>query len=221
MPCGPLLQIDRQIAEAPLAVPHRTILKGNQLLHGERLQLEDLGTGDQRAVDREEGVLRGRPDQAYCPALDIGEQGILLRLVEPVDLVDEEQCAPPVPSLDGGSPDGLADIGHRSLDAAQLDEAALGAGGNEAGQACLPRPGRAIEDDRGEAVGLNGATKELSLAEDMGLTGVLLQRPRTHARRKRGVGRQRIRSLRRAEKIIHLLSIAGAHFAGKATGPVP
>ena len=125
----------------------------------EQLELENLGAGDKRAVDREEGILRGRPDKTHRSPLDIGKKGILLRFVEAVDLVDKKKCASAVPRLDGGRSDCLADVGHGSLDAAQLDEAALRPGGDEPGQACLSRAGRAVEDDRGEAVGLDGTAQ--------------------------------------------------------------
>ena len=59
----------------------------------------------------------------------------------------------------------------------------------------------------------------------MGLARVLLQRPRTHARRKRGIGGKGggttgIGVARISEKILHVISMSGAYFAGKATAAV-
>ena len=45
-------------------------------------------------IDREERVLGGGADEDHEPLLHRREQGVLLRLVEPVDLVDEEDGAP-------------------------------------------------------------------------------------------------------------------------------
>ena len=63
---------------------------GRDLLVGERLQLDDGAAGEQRGVDLEVGVLGRRPDQRQQPALDAGEERILLALVEAVDLVEEQ-----------------------------------------------------------------------------------------------------------------------------------
>ena len=57
----------------------------------ERLELKDPAAADQRAVDGEERVLRRRADQDHDAFFDVGQQHVLLRLVEAVDLVDEQQ----------------------------------------------------------------------------------------------------------------------------------
>ena len=56
----------------------------------QRLQLENLRARDQRAVDGEERVLGGRPQQADHAALDIGQQRVLLRAIEAMDFIDEQ-----------------------------------------------------------------------------------------------------------------------------------
>ena len=61
-----------------------------QILVGERLQLDDLAAGEERRVDLEVRVLGRRADQRHEPFLDGGQQRVLLRLVEAVDLVEEE-----------------------------------------------------------------------------------------------------------------------------------
>src|SRR5262249_54673150 len=49
----------------------------------------------ERGVDLERGVLGGGADQHDCALLHVGQEGVLLRLVESVDLVDEQHGRPP------------------------------------------------------------------------------------------------------------------------------
>ena len=67
--------------------------EGDDLRFGERLQGVDAAAGEQRGVEFEGGVLGGGADQADGAALDVGQEGVLLRLVEAMDLVDEEDGA--------------------------------------------------------------------------------------------------------------------------------
>jgi len=53
------------------------------------------------------------------------------------------------------------------------------------GERGLPDPWRPEEDDRRDAVRLDGPSQELARAEDVLLAGILIQRARTHPRRKR------------------------------------
>ena len=55
------------------------------------LELEHAAAADQRAVDCEERVLGGRPHKDDDAVLHLGQQHILLGLIEAVDFVDEEQ----------------------------------------------------------------------------------------------------------------------------------
>ena len=59
----------------------------------ERLQDEHLRAREQRRVDLERRVLGGGADEDEVAGLDAGQEGVLLRLVEAVDLVDEEDRA--------------------------------------------------------------------------------------------------------------------------------
>ena len=75
-----------------------------QILVGERLQLDDLAAREQRRVDLEVRVLGRRSDQRHEPFLDGGQQRVLLRLVEAVDLVEEEDRPLPVRRRAGRAP---------------------------------------------------------------------------------------------------------------------
>ncbi len=62
----------------------------------ERLEPEQRRAAEQRRVDLEVRVLGGGADQHEQAALDRRQQGVLLGLVEPVDLVEEQDRALPV-----------------------------------------------------------------------------------------------------------------------------
>ncbi|MET8772118.1 hypothetical protein [Streptomyces sp. NPDC004658] len=59
----------------------------------EAFEDEDLGAGEEGAVEFEARVLRGGADQGDRAVLDVGEEAVLLGAVEAVDLVDEQQGA--------------------------------------------------------------------------------------------------------------------------------
>src|SRR5256884_5521453 len=61
-----------------------------QLLRREGFEAEDAAAGEQRRYDLEGGVLGRGPDQCHGAAFDVGQDGVLLGLVEAVELVDEE-----------------------------------------------------------------------------------------------------------------------------------
>ena len=65
----------------------------DEFVFGERLKSVDAAAGEQRGDDFEGGVLGGGADKPDGAALDVGKEGILLRLVEAMDLVDEEDGA--------------------------------------------------------------------------------------------------------------------------------
>ena len=79
----------------------------------ERVEAEERRPAEQRRVHLEERVLGGGPDEGDQPALDAREQRVLLRLVEAVHLVEEEDralaaLAEPV----AGALEGVADVLH-------------------------------------------------------------------------------------------------------------
>src|SRR4029077_19701712 len=64
-----------------------------ELLQGQRQELVELCSGQQRRVDLEVGVLGRRADEGDDSLLDTGKERVLLRLVEAVDLVEEQDRA--------------------------------------------------------------------------------------------------------------------------------
>ena len=80
-------------AQAALPVGERVAQDAGDVRVLERPELEDAAAREQRGVDVEEGVLGRRADQDHRAVLDVRQQRVLLRAVEAVDLVDEEDRA--------------------------------------------------------------------------------------------------------------------------------
>src|SRR5690606_28314404 len=118
-----------------------------------------------------------------------GEEGIVLRLVEAVDLVAEEDGARTagVPPRLGLTQD-LADARHAFRDRAERDEDGARALGDDAGERRLPRPGRAPEDEAADLVALDQRAERAARAEDVLLAGERVDRTRAHAGGERGAG---------------------------------
>jgi hypothetical protein len=100
-------------AELVRAAPHDQ----RQLPLGQRLQFVDLRAREEGRVDLEVRVLGRRADQRQRPLLDRRQERVLLRLVEAVDLVEEEDRPPPMraEALPRGR-DHLAHLGDRRGD---------------------------------------------------------------------------------------------------------
>ena len=84
------IQGDEVLAEAAGFIGQRVALQADEVRGCERFELEHLRAADQWAIDREERVLRRRAEQPHRAAFHVGQEGVLLRAVEAVDLVDEK-----------------------------------------------------------------------------------------------------------------------------------
>ena len=105
----------------------------------------------QRRVDLEVRVLRRRADQRHEPRLDVGQQRVLLRLVEAVDLVEEEDRAPAARAEPLPRPrEHLAHVLHRRRDRRQLLERGAGRARRRSARAssCRCRAGRRRSSER-------------------------------------------------------------------------
>src|SRR5688572_30525963 len=109
------------------------------------------------------------------------EEGILLRPVEAVDLVTEEDRAPPRPSALLGFSDDLPHPGYPFGHRAEGDEGAVGVFGDQPRKRRLPDPGRTPEDDAPDVSPPDRVAERLPRPEEVGLPHVLLQPPRPHA----------------------------------------
>ena len=79
--------------------------EGEDIFLFEGLEDEDPGPGQQRPDDLEIGILGGGADEGDQPLLHVGQEGVLLGLVEAVDFVDEQDgAAAPGPASAGPPP---------------------------------------------------------------------------------------------------------------------
>ena len=129
----------------------------------ERVEAEERRPAEQRRVHLEERVLGGGADERDEPALHAGEQRVLLRLVEAVHLVEEEDralaaLAEPV----AGALEGVAHVLHAGAHGAELLERLAGVGGDGLGQRRLPGARRPPEDHRRQPVALHQRPQRLA-----------------------------------------------------------
>ena len=148
-----------------------------KVIGSQRVQTEQARAAHERRVDLEERVLGRGADQDERAVLDRREQRILLRLVEAVDLVEEQDR--PL-SLLGQAPAGPVDdfayVFHARRHGRERDERLLAALGDQPGERRLPRPRRPPQDDRGQPVGLDQGAQRGALAQQVVLAHHLVER---------------------------------------------
>ena len=116
--------VELLVAQAALFVGHGALQQAEDLVAGERLQRVHARAREQGSDHLEGRIFRGRADQDDVAGFDVRQKGVLLRLVEAVHLVHE----------DDGAASGAAGVlggGHDVLDFA--DAAQHGAEGHEFG----------------------------------------------------------------------------------------
>ena len=82
--------VDFHVAESALCVGQRALQQIIKLLFRKWTQLENLRAGHERRIDEEEWIVRCRANQTNDSTLHVRQQHVLLRFVEAVDLVDEQ-----------------------------------------------------------------------------------------------------------------------------------
>ena len=183
----------------------------------ERLEPEERGPAAQGWIDLEERVLGGGADQGQRPVLDRREQGVLLRLRETMDLVQEEDRAPPVlPEPVTGTLDHLTHVFHAGGYGREPLERPLGGECDDLGQGRLARSGRTPEDRRRQPVLLDEASHRSSGTNEVLLPDDLVEGSGTKARRQRGLGPQALRGCC-TEKIVTHAALDGTR--GDGTRP--
>ena len=80
---------DFHVTQTAFRFFYRPLKQFEQILPGQRAQLENLGAGNQRRIHKEEGVVSRGPNQPHDTALHIGQENILLRFIETMNLVYE------------------------------------------------------------------------------------------------------------------------------------
>jgi len=98
-------------------IGHRAQEERVELFLIEALEHIDGSPGEQCTVHLERGILGGCANEDEQPRFDMRQEGVLLALVEPVDLIDEqERLAPRLGAREFGPGDRLADFLHPGED---------------------------------------------------------------------------------------------------------
>ena len=158
MPCQRIVVCRQlEVAEAAVAIGQRAPQDRDDRRRLERLEHVDLRARQQRRVHLEGRVLGRRADQDDVAGLDPRKEGVLLRLVEAMDLVDEKNgpaAAKAARFLRLGHH--RADLLDPREDRAERDELARESTRDQPRQRRLARPRRTPEDDRAQAVVIDG-----------------------------------------------------------------
>ena len=177
------------IAEAALLVGEGAIDQLFELFDLERLELKNLGARNQRAVYVEKRVVGRGADQTQISALHIRQENVLLRLVEVMNFVDEQNrflagCSKPI----RGSrhyPPHLRDVAFHSAEALEFR---AGHVRDDLRERRFTGAGRAGQDDGRQPIGLNRAAQKFSRREDVFLPDKFFKGARAHAGSERGGG---------------------------------
>ncbi len=186
-PLSPLPSVSIQTSPA-----YRVPLTAHQLQRSENdltdmllpkwLQDIDLNSGEQLRRQLKARILRRGPDEGDHPLLHPRQKGVLLGLVEAVDLVTEEDRPPalqPLPLLGLGND--LPNPGHPRGHGAERLEMPIGVGRNQVGESGLAGAGRAPEYDAGDITALDGLPQRLPFPNEVILAKEVVQTLRPHS----------------------------------------
>ena len=173
---GLRFDLETEAAEPAFAVREGGPDDPGEVLFGEGFEGENAHPGEKRRDDLEGGILRRGADQGNQAAFDVGKKGVLLGLVETVDLVHEEDRPAPVePPQFGGLVDDSADLLHAGEHRGEADEVGLRLPGQDPGECRLSRTRRTPEDDGEDTVLLNGPPQKAVRSDEVILADVLFE----------------------------------------------
>ena len=158
------------------------------ILLRQRVQHKHAAARQQSAVDLEGRVFGRRADENDAPLLDVRQKSVLLRLIEAVDFVHEHNCADAEMPVAFRLLHHLPDFLDAAGDGGEGDEVALGLAGDNLRERGFPHARRPPENHRGHQIALNHAAQNLSLAEQMLLSGKFIEVLRAKALRQRRGG---------------------------------
>jgi hypothetical protein len=84
-----LIYGDTSLTQSALFIGQGTLKESDDLLFREAFQRENTRAGQERTIYLEAGILSGCPNEGYNSSLDVWQNGILLRLIKAVNLIDE------------------------------------------------------------------------------------------------------------------------------------
>jgi hypothetical protein len=133
--------------EATHHIGHGAFEQGNEIRGRERLQHVDARARKQCRIELEGRVLRRRTDEDECAVLDERQESVLLRLVEAVHFIEEQDRRPPAGASRGGCLlDSLADVLDARRHRRKRDEMRIAGARDEPGQRRLAAAGRSPQD---------------------------------------------------------------------------
>ncbi len=141
----------------------------------------DAAAGEERGVDFEGGIFGGGADKADGAALDVGQEGVLLGLVEAMDLVDEEDGARAEAGGFFGLDHDLLDLLDAGEDGGELDEGGSGELGDDLGEGGFADAGGPQKIMEVGSSLLDGEAEGFAGAEEVILAGVLGEGAGAHA----------------------------------------
>ena len=172
-------------AAEPARVGQRAAEEPDDLVFRQPLQHEHLAAREKRAVHLERRVLRGRADEDDAALLDEREERVLLRLVEAVDLVDEDDRLPSEDAPLFRLPHHVLDVLDPARHGRERHEAGVGRQGDDVRERGLSHAGRPPEDHRRDLVVRDHPAEDLPLADQMPLAGHFVKGARPEPLRKR------------------------------------
>ena len=123
----------------------------------------------------------------------MGEEGVLLGLVEAVDLIDKEDgLAAACRLMRPGLLDDLADLLDPGEHGRKKDELGLGGVGENGGQRGLARSGRTPEHQRGNTAAVDELAQQLAFSHQVFLADELRKPRRPHPFRQGNMGGRRL-----------------------------
>ena len=169
--------------QTALLVDKRTVHELVDRAIRERLQAHHARPGQQCRIDLERRVLRGGAEQCDQPAFDMRKHRILLRLVEAMDLIDEEDGALSNTCALARALDDRAQVGHAGCCCTHRLERGCSQRRDKHRHRRLAGTRWSPQDHRRNLTGIECAAQHTPLPQHVFLAHELVERPRPHARR--------------------------------------
>src|SRR5258708_1548346 len=157
---------------------------GQDLFLIQTVQHEDACARQERGINFKTWILGSGSDKRDDAALDMWQDSILLRFVEAVYLIDEQDGALLAELLQfAGILYHFTQVCDACRDGTERDEVGMSLASNHLCQCCFAAAGWPPQNHRGNAVLFNAATQDPPWRQEMLLPENLVQCARTHARR--------------------------------------
>ena len=194
-------------AQASFAVAQRGTHTVQHVLARERIKLENAAAADNGGRHGNHRIFGRRTDEANRPLFNRRQNGVALRLVPAVTLVEQQ-----IGRLAGraaailGFFQYLAHVGHAACHGVHFYKRAVRGFGDHRRKRRLSAAGRPVKNAACQPVRLNGTAQQPSLADNMLLADEFIERACAHAIGKRR-GRVRLFLHRHSKQILHGCSL--------------